>query len=228
VRALVTGGTSGVGAALCDLLEKRGYTVIRAGSALCDLRYDRTTLIELLRAEPIDLLVNCAGYTLFGDAASREVKEELEIAEVNGLAPLELTLEAVRTWIDLGRRGTVLNVSSLLAQLSAPGAAVYAASKAFVDHFTKSLDYEVRPLGIRIYSCALGQVRSNFFDEGFEFDSGSISCAEAADWLLSRLGKRGTLHQIWGRHGTLTRLARLLPAGLVNKIVHATMRNRKR
>lgn len=182
--ALVTGATSGIGKALCRLLANHKVNLIISGrseerltqlqnelnskvkimSVKSDLASEegRQKLIQILHEQSPDLIINNAGFGAYGEALTYPIHEQELILEVNGKAVLELTLEGARALISKGKKGVILNVSSAASFLPFPNLAVYAATKAFVNHFSRSLDYEFRPHNVRVLAACPGMVDTDF------------------------------------------------------------------
>ncbi|QVQ28464.1 SDR family NAD(P)-dependent oxidoreductase [Achromobacter deleyi] len=183
--ALVTGSTSGIGAAIARRLARDGYSVVlhsrtsaEAGQALArdlgsaayvqaDLAHDADRVRLIREATAIwgrlDVLVNNAGISRViphGDlmAATPEVWQELH--EVNVVAPFRLVAEAqpaLREAAARGRPGCVVNVSSH-AGVRPKGASIpYAATKAALNHVTRLLALSLAP-DIRVNAVAPGLV----------------------------------------------------------------------
>lgn len=182
--ALVTGATSGIGMETCRMLAQKGIPLIISGrnsielgnlektlSRLVDVRSiqadlsqpeGRQILIKMMHGQVPDLVINNAGFGLYGEALTHETKDQAEILEVNGKAVLEITLEAARAMVSEKRKGVILNVSSNAAFFIMPNMAVYAASKAFVNQFSQALDFEMKPNGIRVLTICPGMVFTQF------------------------------------------------------------------
>lgn len=182
--AFVTGASSGIGGALCRLLAKKGVPLMITGrdaaklnavttelkpfvdiiSFTADLAVakERSRLIDKLYEYQPDLIINNAGFGLYGEALTYKTEEQLEIVNVNATAVLELTLEGARMLVTAGKKGVILNVSSAAAMQIFPCMAVYSASKAFVNQVSESLDYEMRPYGIRVLAACPGMVSTEF------------------------------------------------------------------
>lgn len=184
--AMVTGGSAGLGEAFARELARRGTDLIlvaRNGDRLAaladELRERHRVQVEVIVADlavaedlqvvekrlaaqpPVDLLVNNAG--LLGRVAplvDQDVDGQRRIVEVDVWAVVRLCRAALRPMVERGR-GRVLNVSSVMAFLPAPQAAVYAAAKAFVTSFGESLDCEVRRRGVRVATICPGSVRTH-------------------------------------------------------------------
>jgi short-subunit dehydrogenase len=182
--ALITGATSGIGEQLSYLLAGKAINLIIHGrdnkrlQALSEklsakvqietvcadlaLPQQRQLLVDKIYARGPELIINNAGFGLYGDALTYSVDRQLEILEVNGNAVLELTLEGARALIGKGRKGVVCNVASTAAFPVFPRLAVYGAAKSFVVHFSQSLDEETKPFGVRILAACPGMVDTNF------------------------------------------------------------------
>lgn len=181
---LITGATSGIGRALCDLFTDPGYILIVSGrnpELLCEVKKslenkvpvltvqadlsvkeERKRIVDLIRRYAPEYVINNAGFGLYGDCLTYTTDRQADILEVNGKAVLELTLEAARTLVSKKKKGVICNVSSAAAFQVFPGLAVYAASKAFVNSFSQAFDQEMRPYGIRILASCPGPVSTAF------------------------------------------------------------------
>jgi short-subunit dehydrogenase len=172
--ALVTGATSGIGEALVRLLAREGVETLSVGrnqgmldslpgkSLYTDLADDRSELIHWIQENAPDLIVNNAGFGLYGKGVDLSVDEQLRMVEVNNKALLEITLEAAKALLKTGKPGVILNVASAAAFQPFPTLAVYAATKAFVVSLSESLDYELKSRGIRVLVSCPGMVATDF------------------------------------------------------------------
>jgi uncharacterized protein len=183
--ALVTGTSSGIGAAFAERLARRGYDLIvvarrrerllaqaewlqrETGVAVEVLAADLSDPEDLPRVEArtagetrLQMLVNNAGLGDLGEFidVDRDILERM--IAVNVLALTRLTHGALPGMLERGG-ATIINVSSGLAFGCMRGAAVYGASKAFVVHFTELLHAEVGDRGIRLQALIPGLTRTN-------------------------------------------------------------------
>ncbi|MBI2809858.1 MAG: SDR family NAD(P)-dependent oxidoreductase, partial [Candidatus Melainabacteria bacterium] len=177
--ALVTGASSGLGKALAYALAEQGIPLIlvaRNVSAIpkdlkvpveifaCDLSdpKERRRLSERVRTIRPDLIINNAGFGLYGPVLSHTLDANAEMIRVNIDALLELTYEGAQALVAAGEKGTIVNISSAAAFTSYPTFAVYAASKAFVNNFSEGLEAELRPKGVRVLTVCPGPIATDF------------------------------------------------------------------
>ncbi len=159
VRALVTGASSGLGEVFARQLARRGPGLVLV--ARRRERLERLAAEQRLRQGDIDMLVNCAGFGTSGDFAGLSLQRELEEIDVNVRALVRLTHAALGPMTAAGR-GAIINVASAAAFQPVPHLATYAASKAFVLHFSEALHEEVRGLGITVTCVCPGPVHTEF------------------------------------------------------------------
>ena len=165
-RALVTGGGTGIGAAIARRLSAEGAHVTVIGRraeplASTGLPYvvadvtsasDRSRIVTEL--PDIDLLVNNAGVTTDDWSVS---------SEVHVAAPKAL-VEAYTTSLE-SAHGCVINIASVAGLSAAAGASAYAAAKAAVLHLTRVQAVELGPRGIRVNAIAPGWIRTPMADD---------------------------------------------------------------
>ena len=185
--ALVTGASSGIGAALAAELASRGHALtlvarreerlrslatelstehsVDAEVIACDLAdpAERERLIAELdqRGRSIEVLVNNAGFGSRGEFATSDTERMLRMVRVNIEAVVDLTGRLLPAMAARGR-GAVINVASTAAFQPLPGSAVYAASKAFVLSFSESLRTELRDRGVSVTALFPGPVPTEF------------------------------------------------------------------
>jgi len=183
-KVLVTGASSGIGAAFAAELAARGRDLLlvarrvdRLEALAARLQADHGVEVEILAADladpealrrveqriehggDIDFLINNAG---IGDIAlfaeqQRDVHERM--IAVNIVALTRLTHAVVPQMAARGT-GTIINIASGFAFDFMPGASVYAATKAYVVQFTHVLDAELAPQGLRFQALVPGLTRT--------------------------------------------------------------------
>ncbi|HEY3803102.1 MAG TPA: SDR family oxidoreductase [Kofleriaceae bacterium] len=163
LRALVTGGSSGIGAAIARELAARGATLVltaRRQAQLDEVAATCSTKTETIAADlgtadgarvvwdraiaggAIDILVNNAGFGAFRPFGRTEWLRDVEMIELNMTALVYLSKQFIGA--RESRRGYLLNIGSIGAYQSVPNMALYSASKAFVRNFTEALHDELR------------------------------------------------------------------------------------
>lgn len=183
---LVTGASSGIGASLARVFAAHDHEVaivarreqqlnaVAQAIASAGRKKPHVIAIDLTRSdspariahellarglEPA-IVVNNAGFGLYGPAAELDRGQQLEMIDVNVRTLTDLSLR----WIDslIRHKGGLLNVASVAGFLPGPGMAVYYATKAYVLSFTESLHRELQPKGVRVTALCPGPVRTEF------------------------------------------------------------------
>ena len=188
--ALITGASSGIGERIALRLASSGHDLVlvarrgdelarvaalaaAAGAAsetiVADLSQpDDVAKVEariLDDARPIDILVNNAGYGRFGKITELDGAGEANEIAVNVTA-LTLLSRAALVAMAPRKRGGILNVASLASFIPFPGFTTYAATKAYVRHFTLALHEEAKPFGVRVTCVAPGFTPTGFQERG--------------------------------------------------------------
>lgn len=181
--AIVTGGTSGLGAAIAEKLRERGMhvvTVSRRAEADVqgDASHEDTVARAVAHAEglgDITLLVNCAGVGIFGAAGSYDETDVRRVLDANLVATILFCDELFPRFTRDG--GTIVNVLSTAALIAKPGESVYCAAKWGARGYTDVLRAEARGTKARVISVAPGGMQTPFWSqsrEGF-MDPGAIA-----------------------------------------------------
>ena len=186
--ALVTGASSGIGAAFARELAKRGSDLVvvarrtgRLEQLARELHAEYGIAVEVLAADladpaglarvearataGVDLLVNNAGIGTSGRFADLSVDGEEREVKINVLAVVRLTAAALPGML-ARRHGGILNVSSVAGFQALPGSATYSASKAFVTSFSESIAGETHGSGVHVTVVSPGFTRTTMIGEG--------------------------------------------------------------
>jgi uncharacterized protein len=185
--ALVTGASSGIGAAIARSLAGRGQGLtlvarreerltelaeelqrrygVRAETIVCDLadaaERDRLEARIDERGLEVEVLVNNAGFGYAGRFVDADRKRQVEMVRVNVETVVDLSGRYLPQMVDRGR-GAVINVASTAAFQPLPGSATYAASKAFVLSYSEALHQEAKGRGVTVTAICPGPVRTEF------------------------------------------------------------------
>jgi uncharacterized protein len=246
LRALVTGASSGIGAAFARALRARGHPLVLVArradrlAALCaELGGDAAALaVPLDLAAPdagarlertlaerglaVDLLVNNAGMGHTGRFLEQPPEKLAAMLDLNVRALLDLTRRFVPPMVARGS-GAVINVVSTSAFQPVPYLAVYAASKVFVLSFTEALAYELAGTGVKVQALCPGLTESEFHqtagtDKVLFTKTGMMSAEAVAERSLRALDG-GSVRVIAGwQNRLLAGLQRFAPQRLVRGV----------
>jgi short-subunit dehydrogenase len=199
--------------ALADAIAAKGATrptVLRADVARIDAARDIAEALAQRGLEP-DIVVNNAGFGLFGTADKLDRAAQLAMIDLNVRALTDLSLAFVDSLER--RRGGILNVASVAGFLPGPGMAVYYATKAYVLSFSEALHHELAPRGVRVTVLCPGPVPT-------EFQARAGMSGDAFSPLLTRPAARVAADGYRG----LKEGRRVVVPGFANKVVTTLVR----
>lgn len=218
--AIVTGGANGIGegialalarfgadVVIADIDRQKGEAVVNAIRALgrqallvpadCTDSEQVQQVVDLAveHFKRVDILVNNVGGTRqvkFMDQNERSWRKHIDL---NLLSMLAATQAAARVMIDGGRGGTIINIASSEGLRAAPGYSVYAACKAGMISFTRSLALELSEHSIRVFALAPDMLLT----PGLQpfYDAATPAEAAARDRYIP-LGRLGSVEEIGG------------------------------
>ncbi len=185
--AVVTGSSSGIGFETALALARDGhytYATMRdtsKGNKILEIAKKENLKVEVLKLDVdkedtitssinkiisdkkrIDVLVNNAGYGLFGcleDLSISELKSQFETNFFGLIRTIQLVLPTMRKQ----KSGTIVNVSSVAGRIGFPASPAYISSKFALEGLSESMRYELEPLGIKTIIIEPGVIKTNFF-----------------------------------------------------------------
>lgn len=247
--ALITGASSGIGADMARILSDKGYDLIlvarnkrkmevlakelKTNAEIIPMdissTYNCTELYNLVKKKNIDVLVNNAGFGLFGEFCCTKLDKELDMIELNVKTVHTLTKLFLKDFIKKDK-GYILNVASSAAFMPGPLMATYYATKAYVLHLTESINEELRRKKSNVFICALcpGPVSTNFNKvAGVSFNLESLESYDVAKYAVKQMFKKKVVIIPGFKIKMGVFALRLLPRSLVRKIAYKIQKNKE-
>lgn len=237
MKVLITGASSGIGKDMAEIYSNKGYELIlvaRSKDKMEQLASKLKTkvriiqmdlskpencfkLYELVKNENIDILINNAGYGVFGKFLETDLNEELNMIDLNIKAVHILTKLFLKQFKEINK-GWILNVASSAAFSPGPLFSSYYASKAYVVRLTEAIYEELRKENSKVYIGALcpGPVDTNFNDRAnVAFNLKGLNSHDVADYAIKKM-EEGKLIII---PGTLMKISYCFTKVTPNKIL---------
>lgn len=183
MKALVTGASSGIGYEIAKYLSELGYDIIAVAldaEGLNRLRKEAKTLVETysldlseeqncinlfnrIGKEDINVVVNDAGFGLYGEFKDTSLERELEMIRTN-ISALHILTKLFLAKMIPADKGYIMNVSSLTGFMPGPRMAAYFATKAYVTRLTQAVQQELDEKHSNVHVCVFcpTAVRTNF------------------------------------------------------------------
>ena len=213
-RALVVGGSSGIGLGCAVALADAGAEVMvaarsearvnqvvaemnaagmKAQALVIDVADVAATEVAVLAAGPFDVLVNAAGFAIHAPATETQEADFDAVSNINFKGAYFLTRAVAKGLIAAGKPGSLINISSQMAHVGGIDRAVYCATKFAVEGFTKAMAIEWGKQGIRVNTICPTFIRTPLTEVTFA-DPDKVA------WLLSKikLGRAGEVSDIMG------------------------------
>ena len=211
--ALITGASSGMGRSFAKILARRGFDLVivaRRKHRLVELKHELTEkygvrvkvlchdlsdpdecyeLFDEVRSVNIDILINNAGFGVYGKFTETDLDAELKMIDVNIKAVHILTKLFMQKFTKRNY-GYILNVASLAGFMAGPYFSSYYASKNYVLQLTKALYEEIRSDHLNVYIGAFcpGPVNTEFNETaGADFAVGGLDEMQAAEYAIEKM-----------------------------------------
>ena len=239
MKALITGASSGIGTDMARVLVSQGHEVIlvarrkgrleklskelgdKAKVIAMDVSstYNCMDLYNKVKDEDIDILINNAGFGLFGAFDKASIDKELDMIDLNIKGVHTLTKLFLKDFKEKDS-GYILNVASSAAFLSGPLMATYYATKGYVLKLTEAIYEELRRDGSNVYIGALcpGPVDTEFNDVAkVKFSVKALDANYVANYAINKMFQK-KLVIVPGTSMKVVHLTRLLPRKLLLRI----------
>ncbi len=211
MKALITGGNSGIGRDMAKYLSAKGYDLILVGrnlKSLKEMKEKCNTNVEIIeldlsvkenvfdlyertKNEDIDILINNAGFGLFGNFYETDLNKELNMINVNIVAVHILTKLFLQDFIKKDK-GYILNVASSAGFMAGPKLSTYYATKNYCLKSTLAIYEELRHMksNVKISVLCPGPVETNFNNvAGGSFNTKSASSEYVAKYAIDKMFK---------------------------------------
>jgi uncharacterized protein len=251
---LITGASSGIGAAFARKLASRGRNVLLVARsedkliALCNelgrLTSIRAQYVALDLQQPnagsklleetskrqleIEMLINNAGFGSMGDFTKLDLNRELEMIQLNVSSLVDLTHRFLMPMRER-KTGTIINVASTAGFQAVPYMATYAATKAFVLSFSEALAEENRRHGIHVMALCPGVTETNFFETA-GIDRPPMRTVqtpeEVVETALRALARRKITVTSGWTNWFMVAAERFVPRSVVTKVAGSALRSR--
>lgn len=187
-KALITGGSSGIGLELAKIMAKKGHDLvlcsrdkesIKKVSSQIEKEFDvkvsyfqvdlskpgsAKVLYNKVKSENIEILVNNAGVGYVADFFDGDIERNIQMAHLNMISVMELCHYFGKDFKE-ANKGRILNVCSIVAFLPGPAQPVYYATKAFVRSLSRTLAYNLSTTDVTVTALHPGVTKTRFFDE---------------------------------------------------------------
>lgn len=247
MKALITGATSGIGMSMAKYLCSMGWELVLTGrnkSALENLKSELNTNVYIIPADlsekeevfkvyhycklhDIDMLINNAGYGIFGRFDETDIEDELNMLNVNITALHILTKLFLRDF-KKKNRGIILNVASSAGFMTGPLLSSYYASKNYVVRLSLAIAQELKKTKskVRISIFCPGPVDTNFNNRaGVVFSVKPISADFAAKYAIDNaLSGRTVIIPTFMKLGVLG--AKLAPEKILSSVTYTIQKKK--
>ncbi len=197
--AIVTGSSSGIGFQTALMLARNGYSTyasmrnIDKSKIISEIAKKERLPLQVIQLDVnddvtvknainkivkdgkrIDVLVNNAGYGLFGALEELSIEEIKAQFETNFFGVVRVTQAVLPTMRNQNGGGTIVNISSVGGQVSVPILSAYNSTKFALEGLSESLSHELGPFGIRVIIIEPGFIKTNIMNSSVLAKSASV------------------------------------------------------
>ena len=243
MKALITGASSGIGRDMAKEFAKRNIDLILVARDLekmqdvknqienvnveiiqkdLSLEQNCIDLYKKVKEQKIDILINNAGFGVFGDFAESSLEKELNMIKTN-ITAVHILSKLFLKQMKEENEGYILNVASIAGYMPGPLMASYYSSKAYIVRLTQSIKEELRrsKSNVKVGVLCPGPVDTNFNNvAGVRFKAKSLSSEEVAKYTVDKVLKK-KFYIIPGLEiKALRHVAKIIPDNLMAKMAY--------
>ncbi len=237
MKAMITGASSGLGYDMAKYLSQKGYDLVvvaRRKKLLEQLKKEVPTKVEIMeldlskkencylledKLQEVDILINNAGFGVFGEFTTTSLEKELNMLDVNVQAVHILT----KLFLQTHQKGYLLNVASSAAFAPGPLMAGYYASKSYVYRLSLSVAEELKKQNSDLVISILcpGPVDTNFNNiAGVHFSTSSLQSPVVAKYAIDKMFAKKLVIVPGIKMKFAHVFSKLLPETLLSKITY--------
>lgn len=246
MKALVTGASSGIGRDMARVLSEKGYDLVivaRRVELLEELKNELKTNVEIVNLDiskrenceklfeehkDIDLLINNAGFGLFGKFYETDLDKEISMINTN-IEAVHILTKLYAAEMKKRDSGKILNVASIAGFMTGPLMATYYATKNYVVALSRAVNKELKKdkSKVRVSILCPGPVRTNFNSvAGVKFELSSLSSEYVAKYAINKVLK-GKEVIVPGLLIKLTKfLNKILPSSIMIEAAYHTQKSK--
>ena len=249
MKVLITGASSGIGRDLAREFAKKKYYLVlvarneeklkrlkeelkkdvKVSIIVADLQKEENCKKVYEQAKDIDILINNAGFGVFGEFTKTSLEKEISLINTNITAVHILTKLYLKDMLEKNS-GTILNVSSIAGSMPGPLMCTYYASKAYVLRLSEGIREELKKQNSKVQISVLqpGPVDTNFNNVAdVKFDLKSLTSQYVARYTVKKLLK-GKFAIVPGFQIKLLRfIAKITPNNIMTKFIYRSQKRKR-